>query len=82
MKKKPKTALEDAIMNRKKYVWQMMKMDDEKLSRNIECFREQLEMAHKQNNREVFELLSEYIEQTSIARIMKRFAGKNGTTIH
>jgi len=46
-------------------------MDDKTLSRNIDLFREQMERAYKQGNKEAYELLYEYELQTIVARMSK-----------
>ncbi|MBM3436143.1 MAG: hypothetical protein FJY07_08035 [Bacteroidetes bacterium] len=63
--------LEEALKNADVFIKQRMKMDDEKLSRHIDLFRQQMEMAYKQNNKDAYELLYEYEKQTIIARIKK-----------
>ena len=71
MKSNRETALEDAIKNAERYIEQMVSMDDKKLSKHLDLFRQQMEMAYKQNNKKAFELLYEYERQTIIARVIK-----------
>jgi hypothetical protein len=49
----------------------MKTMDDKTLSRNIDLFREQIELAYRQGNKEAYELLYEYEQQIIIARLSK-----------
>ncbi len=71
MKSNRETALEDAIKNAERYIEQMVSMDDKKLSKHLDSFRQQMEMANKQNNKKAVELLCEYERQTIIARVIK-----------
>jgi len=61
----------DAIKNAESYIEQMKQMDDKKLSKHIDLYRMQMEIAYKQNNKAAFELLYEYEKQTIIARANK-----------
>jgi hypothetical protein len=65
--------LEETIANAEKYIEQMQQMDDKKLSKHLDLFRQQMEMAYKQNNEEAYKLLYEYETQTIQARIRKNF---------
>ena len=71
MKSTTQLKLEDALLNAESYIEQMKTMDDKILSRNIDLFREQMARAYKQGNREAYELLYEYEQQTIIARLSK-----------
>ncbi len=71
MKNTTQLKLEDALLNAESYIEQMKTMDDKILSRNIDLFREQMARAYKQGNREAYELLYEYEQQTIIARLSK-----------
>lgn len=71
MKTTANIKLEDAIRNAEKYIEQMEAMDDKRLSKHIDLFRQQMEKAYKEKKYAAFELLSEYERQTIIARIKK-----------
>lgn len=71
MKKQTNIKLEEARKNTELYIEQMMAMDDKKLSKHIDLFRQQMEMAYKQGNKEAYEFLVEYEIQTIIARANK-----------
>lgn len=71
MKSTTQLKLEDALQNAERYIEQMKTMDEKTLSRNIDLFREQMELAYKQGNKEAYELLYEYERQTIIARLLK-----------
>ena len=62
MKANPK--LKEAIQNAELYIEQMKAMDDKKLSKHIDLFRQQQEMALTQGKPDVYELLYEYERQT------------------
>ena len=46
-------------------------MEDKKLARHIDLFRKQMAIAYQQGNTKAFELLSEYEQQTIVARVGK-----------
>ena len=71
MKNTTQLKLEDALLNAESYIEQMKTMDDKKLYKHLDMFREQMEQAHKQGNKEAYELLCEYERQTIIARLSK-----------
>lgn len=71
MKSNTKIKLEDAIKNAEQYIEQMKTMDDKKLSKHLDLFQMQMEMAYKQKNEDAFKLLSEYERQVVIARLSK-----------
>lgn len=71
MKSNTDIKLADAIKNADGYIEQMKQMDDKKLSKHLDLFRQQMEKAYQQNNKTAFELLSEYEYQTIIARASK-----------
>ena len=71
MKSKTNIKLKEAFDNAETFIAQMKTMDDKKLSKHIDLFRQQMEMAYKQRNTEAYELLTEYERQTIIARIEK-----------
>jgi len=71
MKKSRNIQLEDAIQNADKYIKQMVKMDDKKLSKHLDLFRQQMQMAYDQGNHKAFELLQEYERQVIISRLIK-----------
>lgn len=49
----------------------MKSMDDEKLSKHLDLFREQMTKAFNEHNTSTFELLTEYEKQVIIARANK-----------
>ncbi len=63
--------LKDAIENAESYIEEMMLWEDKKLSKHIDLFREQMQMAYKHGNKAAFELLVEYERQTIVARANK-----------
>ena len=71
MKRNTNVKLKEALDNAEIFIAQMKTMDDKKLSKHIDLFRQQMEMAYKQRNTAVYELLTEYEMQTIIARIEK-----------
>jgi hypothetical protein len=71
MKNNTKIKREDALKNNENYIEQMKAMDDKKLSKHIDLFREQMEKAYNQGNADAYELLYEYEKQTIIARANK-----------
>lgn len=64
MKSNTQKRLDDALLNAESYIEQMKTMDDKKLSKHIDLFREQMERAYKQGNKEAYKLLYEYEKQT------------------
>lgn len=72
MKSNTRIKLDDAIKNAEKYVEEMKKMDDKKLSKHLELFRIQMQKAYETNNHEAFSLLYEYEKQVIIARANKK----------
>jgi predicted solute-binding protein len=73
MKKSKNIQLDDAIQNADKYIKQMVTMDDKKLSKHLDLFRQQMQMAYDQGNHKAFELLQEYERQVIISRMKKNF---------
>ena len=71
MKTNTKIKLEDALENAENYIEQMKSMDDKKLSKHLDLFRQQMEKTYEQKNETAFELLSEYEKQVIIARANK-----------
>ena len=71
MKSNTKIKLEDALENKESYIEQMKAMDDNKLSKNLDLFRAQMEKAYNDKNETAFELLNEYENQVIIARANK-----------
>jgi hypothetical protein len=63
--------LNDALKNAEQYINQLKAMDDKKLSKYIDLFREQQQMALAQGKIEAYDLLSEYERQTIVARVEK-----------
>ncbi|HLF46117.1 MAG TPA: hypothetical protein VI548_06810 [Chitinophagaceae bacterium] len=71
MKRNTNIKLKEALNNAENFITQMKTMDDKKLSKHIDLFRQQMEMAYRQRNTAAYELLTEYERQTIIARIEK-----------
>ena len=71
MKSNTKIKIEEATENAELFIEQMKFMPDSKLSKHLDLFRQQMEKAYQQGNRTAFELLSEYENQTIIARANK-----------
>ena len=71
MKSNTEIKLEETKEDAELFIGQMKLMPDAKLSKHIDLFRQQMEMAYRQGNKTAFELLSEYENQTIIARASK-----------
>ena len=71
MKTNTKIKHQDALENAENYIEQMKSMDDKKLSKHLDLFRQQMEKAYEQKNETAFELLSEYEKQVINARANK-----------
>jgi hypothetical protein len=71
MKKTTQIKYEDAIANAEAYIEQLKTMDDRKLAKHLDLFRQQMEIAYKTNNHAAFELLCEYERQVIEARANK-----------
>jgi len=71
MKNSTTVKLQDAIANAQQYILQMQKMDDKKLSKHLDLFREQMRKAYEQKNETAILLLAEYERQVIEARIKK-----------
>jgi predicted solute-binding protein len=71
MKRNTNTKLKEALDNAEAFIAQMKTMEDKKLSKHIDLYREQMEMAYRQGNSKAYELLYEYEKQTIIARAEK-----------
>ena len=63
--------LKEALQNADYFIEQLKAMDDKKLSKHIDLFRQQQQMALAKGKPEVYELLYEYERQTIIARAEK-----------
>ena len=74
MKNNTEIKLHEAIADARKFIQQMEQMDDKKLSKHLDLFREQMQKAYQQKNDMGYKLLCEYEQQTLIARINKNFA--------
>ena len=70
-----KIKLNDAIQNAERYIEQLKAMDDKKLSKHLDLFRQQMQKAWEQGNHTAFDLLQEYERQVIISRIKKNFKG-------
>ena len=81
MKNNTTIRLEEAIVNAEKYIEQMELMDNKKLSKHLDLFHQQMQMAYKQNNEATYKLLAEYEKQTLTARINKNFVNENQARI-
>lgn len=73
MKNTTSKKLEEAIANAERFIEEMQQMDDKKLSKHIDLFRQQMQMAYEQKNDEAYRLLYEYEEQAVMARVRKNF---------
>lgn len=71
MKNSTKVKLEEAVSNAEKFIQQMEKMDDRKLSKHLDLFRIQMQKAFENKNKEAYSLLYEYEKQVIIARVNK-----------
>jgi hypothetical protein len=71
MNKKRNIRLEEVRLNAEKYILYLKQLDDKKLSRRIDLYREQIDLACKQKNWMAYELLVEYEWQTIVARVAK-----------
>ena len=74
MKNNTEIKLHEAIADARKIIQQLEQMDDKKLSKHLDLFREQMQKAYQQKNDMGYKLLYEYEQQTLIARITKNFA--------
>lgn len=71
MKRVANERLDDALKNAELYIKQMEAMNDKKLAKHLDLFRQQMEMAYKQKNHNAYELLYEYERQVIMARLRK-----------
>ncbi len=62
---------EEAIAHAEVFIQEMEGMDDIKLSRHLDLFRQQMERAYAQKNEEAIRLIQEYEEQIIQARMRK-----------
>ena len=74
MKRNTEIKLEEALANAEMFIEQMQEMDDRKLSKHLDFFQQQMQMAYKQKNELAYNLLSEYEKQTVEARVNKNFS--------
>ena len=74
MKSNTSIKLEDAVANARQYIAQMQQMDDKKLAKHLNLFREQMQTAYDQKNHIAFQLLAEYERQLIEARVQKNFS--------
>lgn len=63
--------LKQALKNRETFIAQMARWDDKQLQKHLNLFRQQMELAYRQQNHEAFALLQEYEEQVINAGITK-----------
>jgi hypothetical protein len=68
-----KIKLNDAIQNAERYIEQMKAMDDKKLSKHLDLYRQQMQKAWEQGNYAAFDLLQEYERQVIISRMEANF---------
>jgi len=73
MKPNKNIKLGDAIQNAERYIEQLKAMDDKQLSKHLDLFRQQMQIAYTQGNHKAFELLQEYERQVIIGRLSKNF---------
>lgn len=71
MKRNTQIKYEDATANAEAYIEQMKAMDDKKLAKHLDLYRQQMEKAYKTNNLAAYELLCEYERQVIEARLAK-----------
>ncbi|MBP7478095.1 MAG: hypothetical protein KA797_06190 [Chitinophagales bacterium] len=62
---------EEAIAYAEVFIQKMEGMDDHKLSKHLDIFRQQMERAYAQKNEEAVRLIQEYEEQIIQARMRK-----------
>ena len=68
-----KIKLNDAIKNAERYIEELKAMDDKKLSKHLDLFRQQMQKAWEQGNYAAFDLLQEYERQVIISRMEANF---------
>ena len=73
MKTNKNIKLDDALQNADRYIEELKAMDDKKLSKHLDLFRQQMQIAYDQGNHKAFELLQEYERQVIISRMKKNF---------
>ncbi|MCX6220939.1 MAG: hypothetical protein NTZ69_08115 [Bacteroidia bacterium] len=73
MKTNTKIKIEEALKNAESYIEEMKVWDDKKLSKHLDLFRKQMQMAYDQGNHEAFELLQEYERQVLRSRMLLNF---------
>jgi hypothetical protein len=73
MKPNTKIKNEEALKNAESFIEEMKVWDDKKLSKHLDLFQKQMQMAYDQGNREAFELLQEYERQVLVSRIGANF---------
>ncbi len=71
MNKNTALKLKDTLANMETYIKQLEAMPDQKLSKHLDLFRQQMQMAYRQKNHTAFELLIEYEKQVFMARLRK-----------
>jgi hypothetical protein len=50
------TKFEEAVTNVEKFIWQMEKTDDKKLSKHLDLFQQQMQKAYQQRNDAAYKL--------------------------
>ena len=71
MNKTTNVKLNHAFQNSDAYIKQLTSMPDSKLSKHLDLFRQQMQMAYEQKNYQAYELLVEYERQVFMARLNK-----------
>lgn len=65
--------LDQAITRSEEFISRLEEMDDKKLSKYLDLFRQQMEIAQMQQNETAYRLLAEYERQTITARLRRNF---------
>ncbi|HAQ19650.1 MAG TPA: hypothetical protein DCR40_10530 [Prolixibacteraceae bacterium] len=73
MKTNTKIKIEEALKNAECYIEEMKAWDDRKLSKHLDLFQQQMQVAYNQGNHEAFELLQEYESQVLRSRMLANF---------
>ncbi len=73
MRTNTKIKLNEALENAEIYIEEMKTWNDKKLSKHLDLFQKQMQMAYDQGNHEAFELLQEYERQVLRSRMLANF---------
>ncbi len=71
MNKTTALKLNEALQNKDAFIKQLRAMPDSKLSKHLDLFQQQMQMAYKQKKHKAYELLAEYERQVFMARLEK-----------